>query len=176
MAGNRPTATFAGTRLEALQALSRYTRVDTILAVPGSRVHDYCIANDVPFELSDQKDRAKGFHLLREQRTDLVFSAGFPFILPDWVLQSGALFINSHPALLPAYKGKNAIKEAYAAGEQYMGVSVHHMVAEVDSGALLWQERVWVEGCTLDEIYSLLFGVVEPFAISQALAQVLRPA
>ncbi len=176
MADNRPTATFAGTRLEAFQALSRYTRVDTILAVPGSRVHHHCTTSNIPVELSDHKNRAKGFHFLREQRTDLVFSAGFPFILPNWVLQSGPLFINSHPALLPAYKGKNAIKEAYATGEPYMGVSVHHMVAEIDSGALLWQERVWVKGCTLDEIYSLLFGVVEPFAITQALAQVLHAA
>lgn len=174
MSDNRPRACFAGTRLEALQALSRFAQVVAILAVPGSQVHQHGDANGLPVTLATWKNRTQGFRFLREQQVDLILSAGLPFILPGWVLQSGALFINSHPALLPAYKGKNAIREAYAAGEEYMGVTVHYMVEAVDAGSPLCQERVWLRGCTLQETYDLLFGVVEPLTITRAMEQLLR--
>ena len=33
----------------------------------------------------------------------LGFSAGFPYILPDYVFNSSSIFINSHPSFLPYY-------------------------------------------------------------------------
>lgn len=176
MALVRPSACFAGTRLEAFQVLGYYTRIEAVLAVPGSRVHAHCAAKGMALELVDLKDRKRSFDFLAGQQTDLVLSAGFPFILPQWVLQARPRFINSHPALLPAYKGNNAIKDAYAAGEEFMGVTVHHMIAEVDAGAPIAQERIWVKGLPLPEIYQLLFGAAEPLAVARALERLLGSA
>ena len=119
--------------------------------------------------LTDRANKQDAFTHLRQCNGGLVLSVGFPFILPGDVLSSGGLYVNSHPSLLPAYKGINAIRAAHADGQTHMGVTVHYMVEDVDSGETIQQEGVSVEGMELGEIYSLLFGVVEPMAITRAL-------
>ena len=109
------------------------------------------------------------FSFLSNLSVDLVVSAGFPFILPSYVLTSGPSFINSHPSLLPNYKGYNSIKDAYKNGEDHMGVTVHYMTEELDGGDIIAQNKVSVRGMTLPEVYSLLFHTVEPETIAQSL-------
>ena len=170
----RQTACFAGSRLEALIAFRRYANVTSIVTVPGSRVHQHCEASGIATHLAQRDRKDDTFHFLAEQSVQWVLSAGFPFIIPAFVLRSGPTFINSHPALLPAYKGYDAIKEAVRNGEEYMGVTVHYMVEKVDEGPPIYQEKVWVKGLVLQEIYDLMFGVVEPMAITRAMEYVLR--
>lgn len=168
------TSCFIGTRLEAMKALCLYTNVSSILTRKDSYVHKYCKANKIATIVIDKYKKGEIFSLLSQQSVDLVLSAGFPWILPDYALRSGPIYINSHPALLPAYKGYNAIREAFNNGEEYMGVTVHYMVEEVDSGALICQEKVWVKGVCLQDMYSVLFGIVEPIAIMKSLDLVLH--
>ena len=168
------TACFIGTRLEALEALGRYMKIKAILTVPDSWVYRDYKERDIPLVSTTRKNLPKTYEFLSSQPVDLVFSAGFPFILPNEVLESGSLFVNSHPSLLPAYKGIDAIKDAYRAQEEYLGVTVHHMVEEVDSGSTICQERVWVRGMDLQMIYDLLFGVVEPMAITRAIELLIK--
>jgi phosphoribosylglycinamide formyltransferase-1 len=74
---------------------------------------------------------------------DLVAIAGFGTVLdanffdafPDRVL-------NTHPSLLPAFKGWHAVEEALAAGVKVTGCTVHIATAEVDAGPILAQEAV----------------------------------
>lgn len=75
---------------------------------------------------------------------DLYILAGYMRILPEKVLQLGT-FINIHPSLLPAFKGKNAIKKAYDYGVKVTGVSVHYVEKEVDSGKIILQTPVIIE-------------------------------
>lgn len=164
-------ACFIGTRIEALQSLRRFARVASILTPKDSWVHRAAEEHGWEANVVDEEDRETAFDFLRGQNSQLVLSAGFPFIIPQDVLEGGALFVNSHPSLLPAYKGRNAIKEAFKDGQNYTGVTVHHMVAAVDAGEIIAQERACVEGMGLDDIYQLLFGDVEPRAISLALTK-----
>jgi phosphoribosylglycinamide formyltransferase-1 len=170
----RPTACFAGTRLEAMQALKRFTKVTSVVTPKGSWVYDYCKTKRIPMQLVDKKRKDQVIRFLSERSETLVLSAGFPFVLPSYVLSKGATFINSHPSLLPNYRGYNAIKDALKNGDEYLGVTVHHMVGEVDAGEIICQERVWIKGLDLQEIYALLFGVVEPMAITKALEVFIR--
>ena len=166
--GARPECCFAGTRIEALHALQRHTMVVAIATVPDSRVHRHCVSAGIKPYLMDRKAPAGTFEFLAKQKVEIVFSAGCPLIFPESILNSGSRFLNSHPALLPSYKGYSPIKEGFSRGEEYMGVTVHEMAPEVDSGPIVWQEKICVRGLGLQEIYDLMFGVVEPMAISRA--------
>lgn len=171
---SKPTFCFAGVRLEALQTIRRYGEVTSIITKADSWVHQYCLKTGQPVELIDKNKRENVWKCLVRQKAEYVFSAGFPFIIPENILQCGRKFINSHPALLPKYRGYSPIKEAHDNGEPFMGVTVHWLTAELDAGPVIHQERVWVEGLNLAQIYEQLFSVVEPFVISKALEQILK--
>ncbi|CAB4243048.1 Phosphoribosylglycinamide formyltransferase [Methylacidimicrobium sp. AP8] len=80
---------------------------------------------------------------LRRFRVDLVILAGFLRVLKGPLLAAYAgRILNIHPSLLPAFKGKDAWKQALAAGVAEAGCTVHWVEAEVDSGPILGQARV----------------------------------
>ena len=54
----------------------------------------------------------------------------------------GARAMNTHPALLPAFKGWHAVRDALAAGVKVTGCTVHLVTEEVDAGPILAQEAV----------------------------------
>ena len=80
---------------------------------------------------------------LRRFRVDLVILAGFMRVLkgPFLTAYSGRI-LNIHPSLLPAFKGKEAWKQALEAGAVETGCTVHWVEPEVDSGPILGQARV----------------------------------
>jgi phosphoribosylglycinamide formyltransferase-1 len=82
---------------------------------------------------------------LTRHGVDVVAMAGFGTIVekpmhdafPDRI-------VNTHPALLPAFKGWHAVEDALAAGVKVTGCTVHVARLEVDEGPILAQEAVRV--------------------------------
>jgi len=69
---------------------------------------------------------------------DLVVSAGFMRMLGEAYLNRlGRITINTHPALLPAFPGAHAVRDALAAGVDETGCTVHRVTAEMDAGPIL---------------------------------------
>jgi phosphoribosylglycinamide formyltransferase-1 len=82
---------------------------------------------------------------LAEERIDLIVLAGFMRILsPFLVRKFRNRILNIHPALLPAFKGGEAIKDAFRYGVKVTGVTVHLVDEKVDHGPILIQEPVIV--------------------------------
>ena len=74
---------------------------------------------------------------------DLVVSAGFMRLVGAAVLDAfGGRLINTHPALLPAFPGAHAVRDALAAGATVTGATVHVIDAGVDTGPVLAQREV----------------------------------
>jgi phosphoribosylglycinamide formyltransferase-1 len=74
---------------------------------------------------------------------DLVVSAGFMKILGDRFLDRfGGRTLNTHPALLPAFPGAHAVRDALAYGVKVTGCTVHFIDAGVDTGPVIAQETV----------------------------------
>ena len=74
---------------------------------------------------------------------ELIAMAGFGTILekPIYDAYAGKV-LNTHPSLLPAFPGWNAVEEAIIAGVEETGCTIHQATLEVDSGPILAQETV----------------------------------
>lgn len=88
--------------------------------------------------------------VLRKYEIDLVVMAGWGTIFSPAMFEAfdGAV-LNTHPALLPAFKGWHAVRDALEHGVKITGCTVHVATAEVDDGPILAQAAVPVlEGDT----------------------------
>jgi phosphoribosylglycinamide formyltransferase-1 len=82
---------------------------------------------------------------LKRHEVDLVAMAGFGTILAEPVHEAfPRRIVNTHPALLPAFKGWHAVDDALAAGVKVTGWTAHVATLEVDDGPILAQEAVVV--------------------------------
>lgn len=82
-------------------------------------------------------------HAVLAHRPDLVVSAGFLKVLaPTFLADVGAPVLNTHPALLPAFPGIHAVRDALGYGVRITGCTVHLVDAGVDTGPVLAQHPV----------------------------------
>jgi phosphoribosylglycinamide formyltransferase-1 len=81
--------------------------------------------------------------LLQAREIELVCLAGYMRILsPSFVRAFWGRTLNVHPALLPAFPGAHAVRDALAWGVRVTGCTVHLVDEEVDHGPILAQEAV----------------------------------
>lgn len=109
---------------------------------------------------------------------DLVVLAGFMKILPpNFVAALSPNLINTHPSLLPEFKGAHAVRDALAAGATRTGVTIHVVDEGVDTGPHLAQAEVQIlpgetEAALHERIKvverELLVDVVKQFAEAKA--------
>lgn len=83
--------------------------------------------------------------VLHKYDIDLVVMAGFGtiFAAPMFDAYEGRV-LNTHPALLPSFKGWHAVADALAYGVKVTGCTVHITTADVDAGPILAQAAVEV--------------------------------
>ncbi|MGH2572888.1 MAG: phosphoribosylglycinamide formyltransferase [Actinomycetota bacterium] len=81
--------------------------------------------------------------LLEEEAIEFVVLAGYMRILgPETVRAFRDRIMNVHPALLPAFPGAHAVRDALAWGVKVTGATVHLVDEEVDHGPIVLQESV----------------------------------
>jgi phosphoribosylglycinamide formyltransferase-1 len=136
-------------------------------AEPGSRMAVVLVAADRPeayglerarlagvdvavVRPADHPDRPAFDRALRDlvaaARPDAVCLAGFMRILgPDFVRAFPDRIVNTHPSLLPAFRGAHAVRDALAYGVKVSGCTVHLVDEEVDHGPVLFQAAVPVQ-------------------------------
>ncbi|MHB1262753.1 MAG: phosphoribosylglycinamide formyltransferase [Thermoplasmatota archaeon] len=78
--------------------------------------------------------------LLQADKPGLVVLAGYMRIVgPGLVRAFAGRIVNIHPALLPAFKGLHAVKQAHDAGVAEAGCSTHLVTDDLDGGPILLQ-------------------------------------
>lgn len=83
---------------------------------------------------------------LKENKIKLVVLAGFMRMLGvDLLSAYKNKIINIHPALLPAFKGSTAIKDAFDYGAKVTGVTVHFVDALMDHGPIILQQAIEIK-------------------------------
>jgi phosphoribosylglycinamide formyltransferase 1 len=79
-------------------------------------------------------------------QSGLVCLAGFMRIMsPEFVRQFRRRIMNIHPALLPAFPGLHAQKQALDYGVKVTGCTVHFVDEGMDSGPVIFQKAVQVK-------------------------------
>jgi phosphoribosylglycinamide formyltransferase-1 len=102
-----------------------------------------------------------------------VVSAGFMKLLGPQVLSRWTV-LNTHPALLPAFPGAHAVRDALAAGVAETGCTVHVVDAGVDTGPVLAQTAVPVaEGDTEESLHERI-KTVERVLLVELVGRVAR--
>ena len=78
-------------------------------------------------------------------RPDVVVSSGFMRIVsPEFIARFGGRYLNTHPALLPAFPGAHGVRDALDYGVKVTGCTVHWADAGVDTGPIIAQEALAV--------------------------------
>jgi phosphoribosylglycinamide formyltransferase 1 len=140
-----------GSLLEAL--LEAGLRISVVVADRECRALEVAGAAGVPSELVKRDsfgprfDRAaytrRVITVLEDSGIGVVAMAGFGTVLsPEMISAFPGRVLNTHPALLPAFKGWHAVRDALAAGVTVTGTTVHIATETVDEGPILAQEQV----------------------------------
>lgn len=93
----------------------------------------------VPYEENAEYFGARNF--------DLIVLADYKHDLDNEIIELGK-FLNIHPSLLPAFKGKDSIYRAFMSGVKVSGVTVHWITNEPDGGKILAQYPVLIGNTT----------------------------
>jgi phosphoribosylglycinamide formyltransferase-1 len=114
---------------------------------------------------------------LERHDVDLIAMAGFGTILDAPIHDAfPGRIVNTHPALLPAFKGWHAVEDALAAGVKVTGWTAHVATLEVDDGPILAQEAVEVrDDDTVEDLHERI-KAVERRRYPQVLRQLLECA
>jgi phosphoribosylglycinamide formyltransferase-1 len=144
-------ASGSGTLLEAILAdgipvqlvvvdrASRATEVAEVHGVPSVHVERTSFGADF-----DRVGYTKQVvQVLQEHGIDLIVMAGFGTVFAEPIHDAFPnRILNTHPALLPAFKGWHAVRAALDLGVKVTGCTIHVATLEVDAGPILAQEAV----------------------------------
>ena len=145
-------ASGSGTLLDAI--LADALPVTVVVTDRPCRALDVAAQHGTPTELVERSEWGAAFDraaytdrlvkVLQAHEVDLVVMAGFGTVVPGIAAAFPGRVLNSHPALLPSFKGWHAVRDALAAGVKVTGTTIHLVTSEMDDGPILDQEAVYV--------------------------------
>jgi phosphoribosylglycinamide formyltransferase-1 len=144
-------ASGSGTLLDAM--LEDGIPVDLVVVDRPSKAQGVAEAHGVAAALVERTSFGDDFdrdgytrqvvEVLQAHEIDLVVMAGYGTIFGEAIHTAFPnRILNTHPALLPAFKGWHAVRDALEHGVKVTGCTVHVATLEVDAGPILAQEAV----------------------------------
>ena len=144
----------SGTILESI--LADGIHVDVVLADRPCRGLELATAAGIPAALVNRSDfggfsasfERENYSLavietLRHHDVSLIAMAGFGTVTSGAFHEAfPGVVPNTHPSLLPDFKGWHAVRDALAAGATVTGCTVHIATEKLDDGPILAQARV----------------------------------
>lgn len=140
-----------GSLLEAF--IDSGVKVDLVLSDRPCRGIRIAKKNNIVAIMLKRKDFTKSFdrqaysqeilNVINEHKINIIAMAGFMTILsPEFFEKFQGDILNTHPSLLPDYKGHNAVEQALQAKVAKTGCTIHRATAELDSGEIIAQDEV----------------------------------
>ena len=128
------------------------------------------------------------FPILKPQKLDAALRKALATLKPELLVSFAyghifgpkflALFplggINIHPSLLPRYRGATPIQAALLHRDHETGLSIQWLAREMDSGDLLYQERIPLSGRETTESLSAFMAIKAAAALPSLLSAIAR--
>lgn len=114
---------------------------------------------------------------LKHLEIDFIVLAGYMRLIGN-VLLTGyqGRMINLHPSLLPAFPGKNAIRQAWEYGVKVMGATVHYVDEGMDTGPIIDQKAIFVHEKDTEESLEQKIHAVEHLLLIRVLQRISETA
>lgn len=121
-------------------------------------VKEYAITQNLDIYQPETVKGEETIEQIRKLAPDLIVVAAYGRILPKEILDLPPLgCINVHSSLLPAYRGSAPIHWAMINGDALTGVTIMHMVPELDAGDIISQRKTLIEpNETVETLYTRL--------------------
>ncbi len=110
----------------------------------------------------------------RISKEDVAVVTGFNQVFRSEALYRFGFVVNVHPSVLPLYRGPVPVQSCLLNGEQMTGFTLHKMTTKIDSGEILFQESVPMQGITNVDVLSSLIGQRASRELFRYLEHVLR--
>lgn len=182
-------ASGSGTNFDAIaQAIDEGVLVADIACLvcncPGAGAFEVAERHGVSAELVDHREfgsrtsfDARVGEVLRDHDVEWVIMAGWMRLVTKGFIDAWReRILNIHPSLLPSFKGIRAVEQALEAKVKIAGVTVHHVVPEVDSGPIIAQAAVPVLADDTPETLHARLQVQEHFLYPRAIALAVAQA
>jgi phosphoribosylglycinamide formyltransferase-1 len=141
-----------GTNLEAI--IEAGLPVSVVVADRKCRGLEIAEEAGIPAVLVERTDFSKRFdrdayctqviEVLEKFGPTVVVSAGFGTVVPKVATVFAGRMVNTHPSLLPSFKGWHPVRDTLAFGAKVTGCTVHIVTEEMDHGPILAQEALSV--------------------------------
>jgi methionyl-tRNA formyltransferase len=140
--GNRPNVFEELVKLEGVRVIKAYVVKDSLLEKLLPELLD---GKTIETRIFVSNDKQAVLEELAGLNFDILISNGCPLILPISQLKKDhELFINIHPTVLPNLKGKTPLSGVFMTHVPYIGATVHYMDDGIDTGNIIYQEKVEV--------------------------------
>lgn len=109
-----------------------------------SPVKEYALEHNIevyqPVKIRDDYQR------IIDLKPDLIITCAYGQIIPKELLEYPKYkCINIHASLLPKYRGGAPIHHSIINGDKYTGITIMYMDEKMDSGDILYQEKIEIE-------------------------------
>ena len=144
------------------------------LAVAREQMIPTDVVDHKRFETREAFD-AELARVIDVRQPSLVVLAGFMRLVgPSFLGRFGGRVVNTHPALLPAFPGAHAVRDALAYGVTLTGCSVIVVDEGVDSGPIVAQAAVPVEPGDDEAALHERIKVTERALLTDVVGRILR--
>tara|TARA_Y100000590_G_scaffold394282_1_gene473332 strand:+ start:223 stop:807 length:585 start_codon:yes stop_codon:yes gene_type:complete len=148
-------AVFISGRGSNLKSLIKYSKLKksrfnvklVITNKKNAKGLNYAKKNKIVYFIVNYKNKKKAekkiLFFLKKKKIDVICLAGFMKILSGiFIKEFKGKILNTHPSLLPKYKGLNTHQRALNNKEKYSGFTIHLVNEKLDSGKIIFQKKI----------------------------------
>ena len=155
---NKLKIVYMGTPLFSVEPLKKLNEIyDVVLVVTQpdkkvgrkqeivfSPVKEYAIKNNI--EVFQPVKIREEYKEILDKEPDIIITCAYGQIIPEELLiYPKYKCINIHASLLPKYRGGAPIHHSIINGDEYTGITIMYMDKKMDSGDILYQEKIKIE-------------------------------